>query len=103
MKISKILLLWTLTIVFCFTIYSTGHSTYYCYQNKGGLAFNYEGYRGEATIKWSNLYDREKCYYVGTSKKFDKQPATRKSFIVLLLGLSTFSTLKVRRKSNDED
>jgi len=103
MKISKILLLWILTAVVCVTIYLTGHSTYYCYQNKSGLCFNYKGYSGETLVKWWNLYDFEECAYVGTRKIFDKQTTARKSIVVLFLGLSTFSTLRMRQKSNKEE
>ena len=103
MKNFKIVLLWTLTILFCLTIYNAGHSTYYRYQNKGGFDFDCEKYRGETTIKWWNLYDGEKCFYVGTRKIFDRQPTARKSFIALLLGLSVFSTIRLRQKISKED
>ena len=99
MKISKIVLLWTLTILFCLTIYNYGHSTYYRYQSKGGLDLDYKEYRGETTNKWWNIYDCEKCSYVGTKKIFDKQPQARKSFIAVILGLSAFSTFRTNRKT----
>jgi hypothetical protein len=49
-----------------------------------------------------NLYDREKCNYVGTRKIFDKQPNTRKSFILIILGLSAFSAFRINRKGKKE-
>jgi hypothetical protein len=75
---------------------------YYHYQNNDGWGFNCESYRGETTTKWWNLYDREKCRYVGTRKIFDKQPETRKLFIVLILGLSAFLTIKTNRKTTNK-
>ena len=102
MEISKMLLVWIVAAVLCATIYSTGYNTYHCYQNKSGLCFNYKEYRGETTIRWWNLNDGEECCYIGTRKIFDKQPAVRKSFIVLLFGFSTFSTLRIRQKSSKE-
>ena len=98
----KIVLLWTYAIVLCLTIYTFGQSTYYYYQNDGGLRFSYKEYRGETIVKMWNLYDREKCSYVGTRKFFDKQPNTRKSFILIILGLSTFSAWRMNRKGKKE-
>lgn len=99
MKIFKIVLLWTLAILFCLTIYNSGHSTYYRYQNKGGLDLDYKEYRGETTNKWWNLYDCEKCSYVGTREIFDKQPEMRTFFIAMILGLSVFSASRTNRKT----
>ena len=99
MKISKILLWWTLTILFCLTIYNYGHSTYYRYQNKNGLDLDYKEYRGETTNKWWNLYDCETCSYVGTREIFDKQPEVRTFFIAMILGFSAFLTFRRNRKT----
>jgi len=99
MKIFKTVLLWTSATVFCLALYSFGQSTYYCYQNNDGVGFTYKEYRGESIVKMWNLYDREKCSYVGTRKIFDKQPNARKSFIFIILGLSTFSACRINRKS----
>jgi len=98
MKNFKIVLLWTYAIVLCLTIYTFGQSTYYCYQNNDGLGLKYKSYRGETIIKMWNLYDREKCNYVGTRKIFDKQPKARQSSILIILGLSTFSACRINRK-----
>ena len=94
----KLLLLWTGAIILCLTIYTFGQSTYYCYQNQDGLGFTSRGYRGESIVKMWNLYDREICSYVGTRKIFDKQPTARKSFIIMILGLSTLSACRINRK-----
>jgi hypothetical protein len=102
MKNCKIVLLWICAIVLCLTIYNFGQSTYYCYQNNNGLGFTYEGYRGKNIVKMWNLYDREKCNYVGTRKIFDKQPSARKSFIFIILGLTTFSACRINRKGKKE-
>ena len=102
MKKFKTVLLWTCAILLCFALYSFGQSTYYCYQNDGGLGFSYTGYRGESIVKMWNLYDREKCSYVGTRKFFDKQPTTRMSFIIMILGLSTLSACRINRRGKKE-
>jgi len=102
MKNFKTVLLWTWAIVLCLTIYNFGQSTYYCYQNNDGWGFKYKSYRGETIIKMWNLYDREKCNYVGTRKIFDKQPKARKSFILIILGLSTFSAFRIYRNGKIE-
>ena len=102
MKIFKLVLLWTGAIVLCLTVYTFGQSTYYCYQNSNGLGFTSNGYRGDTIVKMWNLYDREKCNYVGTRKIFDKQPNARKSFIFIILGLSTFSACRINRKGKKE-
>ena len=59
---------------------------------------DYKEYRGETTNKWWNIYDCEKCSYVGTKKIFDKQPQARKSFIAVILGLSAFSMFRTNRR-----
>jgi len=102
MKTFKTVLLWASAIVLCITIYNFGQSTYYCYQNNNGLEFTCTGYSGESIVKMWNLYDREKCSYVGTRKIFDKQPTARKSFIFIILGLSTFSSCRINRKGKKE-
>ena len=102
MKIFKTVLLWTCAILLCLALYSFGQSTYYCYQNNDGLEFTCTGYRGESIVKMWNLYDREKCSYVGTRKTFDKQPNTRRSFIIMILGLSTVSAYRINRRVKKE-
>ena len=101
MKRSKMVLLWMLSILFCLNIYKDGHSMYYHYQNNDGWGFNCESYRGETITKWWNLYDSEKCRYVGTRKIFDKQPKARKLFIAMILGLSAFLTIRTNRKTTN--
>jgi hypothetical protein len=102
MKYFKLLLLWTGAIILCLTIYTFGQSTYYCYQNQDGLGFTSRGYRGESIVKMWNLYDREICSYVGTRKIFDKQPTARKSFIIMILGLSTLSACRINRRGEQK-
>ena len=102
MKNFKIVLLWIGTIVVCIALYTFGKSTYYCYQNSDGVLFTYKGYRGETTVKMWNLYDRETCNYVGTRKIFDKQPNARRSVILIILGVSAFSTSRIYRNSKKE-
>ena len=94
----KMVFLWIIAILFCLNIYKDGHTMYYHYQNNDGWGFNCESYRGETITKWWNLYDSEKCRYVGTRKIFDKQPKTRKLLIVMILGLSAFLTFRMNRK-----
>ena len=96
-------LLWMLAILSCFIIYNDGHTKYYHYQNKDGWDFNYERYRGETINKWWNLYDSQKCSYVGTRKIFDKQPKSRKSFIAMIFGLSAFVTFRTNRKATKKN
>ncbi len=103
MERSKMVLLWILAILFCLNIYKDGHSMYYHYQNNDGWGFNCESYRGETMTKWWNLYDSEKCSYVGTRKIFDKQPGTRKLFIAMIFGLSAFLTIRTNRKTTDKN